>query len=305
MSQRGTQGCIELNGTSYEAHNLRQATGLEFQHLFGDGQLDPTFAALLDALPVVTFATYDVGALLALNSNKFLIEGVSMSQAFNAYFRNQTADGTVASTGDKYSLTNGIVIPTRLAAGHKAIAVMECVAIGRSGDKTTAALSRTADQNVPSVTTGSRYLAGKCEANGTQVNEIQMIEVMPNIQLRGPLGGDGQPYADHVGIDGRQPTISIVSQDLDAAATLDVSTGLRQTATDSEVYFRKIDGSGTRVAAGTAEHIKLTIPGNDSPMWIEELATAQGQVVGVSINYAPIWDTSNQIVSISAASAIS
>ena len=304
MSQRGTQGCVELNGTSYEAHNLRQATGLEFQHLFGDGQLDPTFAALLDALPVVTFSTYDVGALLALNSNKFLIEGVSMSQAFNAYFRNQTADGTVTSTGDKYSLTNGLVIPTRLAAGHKAIAVMECVAVGRSADKTTAALSRTADQNVPSVTTGSRYLAGKCEANGTQINEVQMVEFAPNIQLRGPLGGDGQPYADHVGIDGRQPLISIISQDLDVGATLDPSTGLRQNATDSEIYLRKVDGAGTRVAAGTSEHIKMTIAGNDSPMWVEELSGAQGQVVALAINFAPIWDTSNQIVTFSAASAI-
>lgn len=304
MSEVCTIGRVAFNTSLYLSaiQRLTVSPGLRVSRLSGDGQLSPSKAIVNQIAPALEFETLDLATALGLNSSAFAVAGLPLSAAFSGYMTQRNDDASLKSTGDKLSIAAGLIYPKRLSVRDMEPGVLTCGVAGRSSDGTTNPFSITADQTVPStVVVPGVHTVGKVSINGSAAALVQSMELDFGIELI-VLGGDGQLYPTKLFIAKVAPRFVIESADADLVATL-TAGGTKQGATDSLVYLRKFDSNGGRVGDATQEHISFSI--DDGIIYVEDVTcdSAGHDVVRFAIE--PVWDATNNIVVVNAASAIS
>jgi hypothetical protein len=266
----------------------------------GDGQVDYTFAGVLAQEPVVTFSTTAIARALGFIG----INALSVAASnVDFWFQKAQAGGTrlTGSNSTRFRATNGILHPTTLQAGDRSLASlgysMSCV----SSDGSTSPLSVALLQAMPSnVATRELFVAGPVAFNGTTIEGIQSITIDFGLRIV-TRGGDGEAYPTFTYLDQRKPMITARCKNVDIASTIGFFAP--QGATDSVVYLRKLAEGGTRVANGTAEHVKFTI--DAGMISCRELSGDEADEANAEIVIEPTFDGTNDVIAVSTASAIS
>jgi hypothetical protein len=273
--------------------------GILAKVLSDDGQVDPTYAYVAQAAPMVSFSTRAVAAALAVCG----ISGLAVTSPPAILYFQQLDDlgtresGSVHLTG---TVNRGLLVPRTLRAAQGEEAVLSfdlfCLYNGTLLPIVWAASAALAGD----VGSAEAFTVGPVSINGAALDNVQEITVDFGIQVR-TGSKDGEAYPRDASILVRRPTITVRTTDLSVLQSLDVA-GAKQGATDSVVYFRKLDRLGTRVADATAEHVKIAI---DDGLIVPQAGSAAGEdVAGGGIVIHPAYDGAAAILAVSTASAI-
>lgn len=261
----------------------------------GSGRVDPTYAAILNTEPLLSFSTTSIAA--GLTAVPFA--GADAS-SFLFGFQAVAGGGTRASTFAHATAYDGLAIPRRITAtqGQEALLDVDVFAVGDTSNEPLSVATTTISITG---TVTEAFTVGPASINGTEI-DAQSITVDFGIQYKTEShSGYAWPILGY--IDRREPTITIRTLDMSKWATLqpDGAGGLAVTA--GIVYLRKMAEGGTfRVADGTAQHCKFTVTDG-----IATASTAGGEHSGeaaLDITIKPVYDGSNDIIQISTASAI-
>lgn len=264
-----------------------------------DGAVDPTYAAIMECDPVMSFQTTDLPGFLALCG----ISGLAISANVVLYYQKCSEDGIRVSGANHKTVTiaAGMVIPRSISARQGGEAVLSFDVIARSTDGLASPIALASGVALPTgLAVDVLFTAGPWKLNGSMQEGLQSIDF--DFGLSEKLRRhSGMVYPYHICIESRHPKVRIKTTDVAFFTGNDVD-GVAQGATASLVWFRKMAREGTRTANATAEHVQLTIydgiwkPGRTGGGHPGE------QTVDVEI--MPISDGTNPIVGISAAAAI-
>lgn len=223
-----------------------------------DGQVDPTHVAVLDQKPDITTRTVDVATVLAAVG----FNGLALTE-MTTWFQKGKDCGTRDATAvhAKAVATGGCAVMRALRAAHNQVVIAEIQSFLKSSDGLTDPLAWSYTQSLAgSVSAAAHYTLGPVYVtpsggSRTQIT-VQDWELDPGIDVE-PESDDGLTYPTYVGINKREPKVSINTPDIDHTNVIDMNG----TIGEAELFLRKISegGEGARVADGTAEHIKITI----------------------------------------------
>jgi len=230
--------------------------GIESMISRNDGQVDPTFAAVMFQKPMFTFGTTAVARALGFAG----ISALAVSATpVESWFQQVQAGGTrlTGTNSTKFSFANGILCPKSLDASDSSPASIDYEMAAVSVDGVTSPLTMGVSQSMPSIVTTREYFTvGPLTINGTAIPGIQSTKVDFGLNVA-TEGGDGHAYPTLTYIDERSIVCTFRTKTINILETIGFFAA--QSATDSVFYLRKIAAGGTRVADGTAEHIRCTI----------------------------------------------
>ncbi len=302
-NDRATISMIDIAAPNVELGGIGSyslAPGLNTLIGGGDGLVDPTFAALMTAGPVLSFTSRDIATILDQTG----IVGKALTTA-DVYLQKMLAYATRAgaTSHTKISLAKAFLVPRTLTAQVGGLAVMACDMIAISANGTTAPIAVTASQNLPALTDPAlAFTCGPCSINGTAL-AVASISIDFGLSV-GTVLDDANIYPTVAYVTSRRPTISITSPDMAALATIAVTNevmigGVAQDASDSAVYFAQLDGN-TRKAGST--HISFTV--DEGRIEINSLSGSDGETVGAEIVIKPVYDGTAAIMAIDTAVAL-
>ncbi len=274
--------------------------GLETMVERSDGQVDPTFAAVMTQAPTVTFDTTAVARALAyIGLSGLAITGAGTPT--DLWFQRIAKHGTrmTGSSSTKFTVAEGIIVPTKLEASAKAFASVGYSVHACSTDGAASPLAVTNNAAMPTIVSTREYFTvGPASINGTAIENASSFSFDPGIEVQ-VLHDGGAAYPTFSFIQARKPTITIKTTNLAIITTLGFYAG--QNATDSVFYLQKCQQNGMRIANGTAEHIKLTI--DDGLMTVGEVGGDDGPAE-LEIKIEPTFDGVNDVVALNLASTI-
>jgi hypothetical protein len=228
---------------------------------------------------------------LALNSSKFLTKGVALSSTgFLGYVPDSATDAAKGTTGTKYAVANGILIPESIEADQDSAAISMRVH-GRSSDGSTAPCAITTAQTLPTFTTGNVFALGRCEYNGTNITWAQRITVAMNMEVK-RIKGDGAIYSTKLAVVAVRPAITLTIADQELASTLTL-LGTRVSAA-THIHFRAFDVAATRKATDGLFHIQLSIAGTNGLILPGDVKPNAADTALLDVTYRPIWDGTNE-----------
>lgn len=288
-----TLGCVSYNSTQFnQIENASVDPGIQrFIGIF-DGNVDPTYATVLQQNPRFTFATSAIARAFGICGPG----GVAFATALVMYYRNLVqctatydVDACAAVTAN-YGL---LALQNIDADQNGARANYEVVA--RSNDGLTAPIAVGIAATMPALTAADQYfVAGPASINGVALDSVESTRVDFGNDIR-VVSDSGRAFPSFIWYR-RQPTVTFRTHDLGILNTLGVS-GVAQGTSDSTFYLRKCLQDGTRVIDATAEHIKFSVDaghiaagvlgGGDQPM--------------AEITISPTWDGTNDILAMSIA----
>ncbi len=280
------------------------APGLSEMLLAGDGAVDPTYVAVAESRPVISFTSTDVVSLLAEGSDTFAVAGLKLSASAiaKAFLQKLDEGGTRAGAGNHVSVAvnEGIMVPRTLTAADNQPATLTCDIVA-TFDGSNAPLVITDSQNLlGTAAVSTAYVQGPVTLNGSGLDGVQSITVDFGIELM-VLSGDGAVYPTYVAIASRRPRITVRVSDAGALADWGL-TGTAQSATDSLVWLRKVTEGGTRVADVTEEHIKITI--DEGLISVGAVSGSHGSYQGCDVTITPTYDGTNAIMAVDTTAAI-
>lgn len=292
---------VDIDGTlldSIDDHTIDPGVGLLQPDV--DGQIDPETTLINTLDPTVQLSTLDIAGGLGAIGGAAALDGLAITKTSAEvilYLQRQsnaaTRDG--ASSHLKAALQGGLIIPVSASAGNDAPGRLTLLCILRH-DGTNEPLVFTASSSLAGdPDAGVGFWAGPVKLNNVDLDSVQNITV--NFGLT-PIvrrsAGSLQPT--YVAIRRRTPSISVVTDDCDLAATYYKSAAI---ASATHVYFRKGTAAANRVADGTAEHVKITASAG---------AITAGPVAGnpqsLEVTITPHYNGSNAILVIDETSAI-
>jgi hypothetical protein len=285
-------------GTINQISEQSLDSGLQNLLVTSDGGVDPTFAAVSKQKPAATFSTTAIARSLGYAG----WGGLHVTTALNLWFQKLALGGTRAGSGahTKATFTNGLLVPQRITWDNEGQpATLSYQFWAYSPDGTTSPISMAINQSLPSaVVTREFFTAGPASVNGTVIpNSGGSIEFNFEPVLD---GSDGEAYDTFCGIMRRNAVITLRSKDVNLTSTLGFSAA--QTSTDSLVYLRKFAPGGTRVANGTAEHIKFTV--DDGMITVRDAAAGDGQTAESTVEIQCTFDGTNDALAVNTASTI-
>ena len=273
----------------------------------GDGQVDPTFVAVMAQSPRLRFTSTALATILAEVSSAFLISGIKIDSdvthdGLEAWFQKITEGGTRTAGANhiKMTINEGLLAPLALNAQQGAPATLGLEAVvGYDGTNEPVVIA-TSQSLVGTPAVGELFTLGPVALNGTTINGVQSIAYDAGLQILAQ-SGDGQVWPTFIAIMSRRPRLVINTVDVGVFSTFGLD-GTAQSVTDSVAYLRKIAEGGTRELDATAEHIKLTF--DDGIIYCGPIQGSQGQVLGAQLILEPTYDGTNAIVVVDTASAI-
>jgi hypothetical protein len=253
--------------------------------LSGDGGVDPTFVAVNEAKPVISFTTtacktaLDFSALdgLAFNSNTGIFYFMKMDEG---------GTHTLATQNIKLLVDEGMCLPRQITATQGQPATVNYDVICASTDGLVP-LAFTDGQTIGSqpVAVAEAYTVGEVSLKGTAVKGIQSLTVDFGI-IESVLSGDGAVWPTFVGIIERKPFITFTTTDLGMLANAPTlgSFGVAQTTggTDSTFKFAQMD-EGTAGRASTP----LTFTMDEGRISYETIGGAHGEPQIASVRVTP------------------
>lgn len=252
--QRGT---TVMNGV--ERHDFEPNTTVTKKQTGGSRHPRGMFITAQD--PRVTFDSTDLATLLALNTNKFLYEGIAIADTdvVNVWWQ-KLADAGVFASGSvhyKQTINEGLLYPTTLRADQGADAALSCVAHAIY-DATNDPITDTDDQALPSIAAiGSIFTLEALYINGALVEGISGATLVNLVNAIVPRFGS-QIWAEQIHVGNSAPALQVRFAKATPLKTYGWS-GTIQDATDSVLYLRKRNAAtGLLVAKATEEHISLT-----------------------------------------------
>lgn len=265
-----------------------------------DGQVDPLILARMGAKPTLSFTTHQIATALGVAG----LSGLGYSSALTAFFQNIAIGGTRGSGSNHVSIVSGqgLVVPQKLSASQGGLATLSYLVVPYSSNGTTHPLAYTASAALSGTAAlAELYTVGKVSINGSDLNEVQSIEIDFGIKLFEDEGESGLPYPEFVAIDTRNPTVKVTTLHADYAATYG-NAPVAADASDIILYFRKLAEGGVRVADGTEEHVSLTI--DEGYVATDGSNMGQGEQATVTLMITPTYDGTNDIIAIDTTAAI-
>lgn len=259
---------------------------------------------ITDLAPEASFRTTALDTFLALNSSKFFTRGVALdgTDGFEGFAPDSATDASKGTTGTKYKFTYGLLVPETLEAENDAAATLTVRAHGRSNDGSTAPVAITTAQTLPTFSAGNMFSLGRCEYNGSNITWAQRISINFGLEVR-RMKGDGATYSSKLVVVGVRPSITLSVADTTLAATLTLLGTRVSSAT--HIHFRAWDAAGTRAATNATSHINLAIEGTNSLVMPVEVRTNVKDTALQDITYRPIWNGTNELVTVTTGVAYS
>jgi len=279
--------------------NVGHTAGLQRVMFDGGGQIDPSGVATLFADKRLTFSTTDIKALLdvaGINGKKL----VTPDDFLSIFWQQYDQGGTIKSGSNhlKVLINEGLLLPRNISVSQGAEASIDAEAIPTFDGTNDPLVVSDGQALVARVNASQLWTLGKATINSVDI-EIQSLTIDFGIQ-EVARGGDGDVFNTFVAIDKREPTITFDSFDTSKLTSF-VHQGSDPGGT-FVCYLRKLAAGGTRVADGTAEHIKFTV--NDYQIAPENTNAAKDGQTTTSYTVKPVFDGSNNIIVINTASVI-
>lgn len=292
---------MKINGTILDGIEEQSIpTGIREIIKAADGQVDPTYAAIMEQDPKMTFRTCHIASFLGLCG----IGGLAISSTVILYFQKTDPSGTRVSGSNHRTATiaAGMVIPRNISAAQGQDAKLTFDVIAISSDGLTAPITFATGVALPTLSGVTElFTLGPLQINGGTTEEgIQSFDFDFGIKEKLMRHG-GLVYPVRVHIESREPMAKWKHSDASKLATLGLS-GTAQGASASIAWLRKMAREATRVANVTAQHISFTF--YDGIFKVTNVGGSHPSEQSVDIELKPISDGSNPIVAISAAAAI-
>lgn len=263
------------------------------------GDVEPKYVCIASQSPSISFTTLALARGLAAVG----ADGLALSSPGVFFLQKMTQDGKRAGALAHLKLTvnAGIVVPRTLRATQGGYASLdyECVCRYNGTLEPIVPLASQSLAGAPVV--DEKFTVGTVNINGAALTGIKEITIDFGLQLVLDIS-EGDIWPTFIAIDARMsPLITIRTSDALAFNTFGLD-GTAQSATDSEVYFRKKAMDGTNEADATVEHIKVTI--DQGIITCEEVGGGSPGTLESLVHIAPTYDGTNATMAISTASAI-
>ena len=297
MSNRYSIYSVALSSS----HHLQQvdswtiATAAQRATIIPGGLIDPAHIGIASATPTVSITTRDLTGIFAIAS---ISAGVSLSSAAAFYMQTRQNNGTFVVDTDtnhcNVSSAAGFYYPTSITASQDSPdgAVCEGTYVPLWNGTTDPLVFNTGEisaaLNLPAFS--SRFFLGPVYHNDAQVAGVTSITVDPGIRYDA-RAFSGDPYPTVGSIMTREPKLTFTTVDMNAADALATLFG-SAISTGLIFYLQKGVASGTRVAAATATHIKITAASGD---WCMDDASIQQNDDG-SVTFTAVPTTTLSLV---------
>jgi hypothetical protein len=271
------------------------STGLQKILQRGDGQVDPTFVAIMSQRPAMRFTSTAIATYLgACGIGGTILDSDVTYPGLEAWFQKMAEGGDRAagSSHIKMTVNEGILVPRAIQASQDGVATIDFEAV-ITYDETNEPVV-VADSQALSGTpaTAELFTVGPVKINGTTLESIQSVSIDFGIQVI-TQSGDGQVWPTFAGIMSREPSIRIRTTDVLALSTFDLE-GTAIGASDVVVFLRKLAEGGTRVADAGSEHISFTL--DEGLITVENQDVSQDGIAMADIVITPTYDGANAII---------
>lgn len=304
MARRYGLHAITMNEDT-AAFTLSGVTGLTVNHNINamtmghDGEVDPTFAAIMDSAPAAQIRCADVKTVI----DEIPINGLALTLC-NFFYQAWASKGARASGSAhlKGAATSGIAVLRRISAQHNQLAEIEAEALLLSSDGLTQPITFTDSSALAgTVAEVAHYTLGPVMltvsgGSATAIN-VQGWDLDTGINLSA-ISDNGLPFPTDYSIESRDPTITIRSHELSKLA----ATGMLGAQFAIDLYLRKVTKHGTRVANATEEHIKCSIA--EALLHTDNSEGSHPGAGSMSVMVKPIFDGTNDIIAFDTTSAL-
>jgi hypothetical protein len=291
--------CVVLpGGTISQIVDESFSPGLQEIIEGGSGTLDPEFIAIGEGKPMLSFTSTALATALGIAG----LGAYAITSAADWYFQRIEQGGTrsAGAVHKKLTTTKGILVPRSIRASQGVQpATISYDLLPLSADGETAPVAITSNQSLPTIPLVSElFTLGPVSINGAFMSGGQSMNWDFNMAEE-RHADDGGVWPTFAGIATRTPVCAVNGFDMNALSTHGLS-GLALTS--FKTYFRKIAAGSTRVASGTAQHVRLQGTGG---MLLPRSASGDYKkpLVG-EWNICPKWDGTTDVVAISTAAAI-
>lgn len=219
------------------------------------GTVDRGANILQTAAPSATLSSHDLTNIFGTLSPS---AGLSCTGNCIFQYQKRSDQAVYAGAGTNFLLTatKGFLMPTRLAARDSGPAALEMM-FHALYDGTNPPYAASVSQNLTGTAAfNSRFYHGPVYVNGVQITGTIGVSIDFGIRFT-PVYEDGVVFPTLGHIHARAPAINIQFAKLDVASTIG-SMFIGALAGTIAVYFQKGVNSGSRVAAATTEHCKIS-----------------------------------------------
>jgi hypothetical protein len=308
ITTQHTGGPIVLNGAAVTLAGVEQVSidpGCKDLAQYAAGQPDPSFVGTMENQPMVTATITDLAIALAngITPDGLAISSTSTVTSIDVFSTQMAPGGMRLGSGShfKTTISKGICIPKSIKCTQGQRATMDLEIHGLY-DGTNQPFIYTDSVSITPPEITELFTIGKVMINGTELSGVTSISVDFGIQLE-IQSATGQPYPTFVGIKTRAPRIDVTTKTLPSLNTFGIA-GTGQGVSSTCVYFQKMANNGTRVAAATAEHIKISLPASQGLIYCKAFGGSNNASHEGIVSIVPNTGT-NPILTISSASAIS
>lgn len=250
-----------LNLTQMDSFDCQ--TGVQKAEIIPGGAVDRAHIGIASAQPKATFSTRDLATLF---TDVSISAGLALTGT--ATFRLQEReDGSTFGTGTTHETfvgQTGFLYPTQIQASQDgadgASATCEVVPLWDGSNAPWIHNTSVDFGAVSAPAFVSRFFLGPVYHNSGQLAGVKSVTVNTGINYDAQRF-DGEPYARRGAIVARQPTITFTLAKVDAVQALNMFGA--PVSSSFAVYFQKGVASGTRVAAATAQHCKISCTAGD------------------------------------------
>ena len=290
-----TLGGIESLNIRSQVEHVAEATS---------GEIYPRHQSINAIKPVADFSSYCLAdCLTAIPLVGKSISAMATGLDLYAYAHVHGGGRAGASLHRKYTIADGMIIPTKISCDHRGDAIISYNVLS-TWDGTNAPVIETDLQSVPTAgDDDERFTIGKCTLGSVVIADIRNWELDFGISAT-TEGADSDIYDTHVSIVECKPVLTLKGIDIEwlKAAAIPL-VGKAATHATTTVYLRKrLQTAAGYVADATAQHIKMTMEGL---AWIEDVFSSRGKgPTECSLKLAMRYDGTNAPIVITVASAI-
>lgn len=265
---------------------------------FAPGSVDPKAHILTAADPQITFGTQDLATYFGTVSATV---GLALTGA-GATFRLQersTLDGVfeTSTTHETFTAARGLVIPTQLSSSQddQTGAVLQSTLVVLYDSSTSPIVHNTGVDfaTAPTPAFVGEFFQGPVYHNGSEIPGITSTRIDFGITFA-TKRTSGQVYPTLGAITQRAPVFNFTTLKADVTASLDIFQ--RALSGTLACYFWKGADAGSRVAAATASHCKVSAA---TGVWNDESIQVSGNDDG-TVNIA-VMPTGTMAVSVASA----
>lgn len=279
----------DLDGTQVPVHSGTVSVNPTVLQERAASGAHPTFGAMADMKPTLTFSTLAVKTVLDLCG----IDNLSVTTGV-LYFGLMTSGSAFAATGVSVSANDCLAAFRGIDARHNEAATVN-IEVFPTDDGTTLSLTVNTSDTLPAPThLGELFTCGPAE-----FDEVSFETVGWNLDTGLAIiheGHSGNVEPTMAAFAKREPTIGVEVLDVPQLPAFG------QAEAAAEVWLRKMTENGQRVAEATAEHISFTMAVAMS--YPEEGRGSWGGRATVMLRLRPVKSGANDVVTIDTAAAI-